>query len=209
MFLAYLVLSEEGIYVSRLTGHDTKTCGKVGSPCRTISYGIQQLSTGLYIYLDGTNTLNNPYPCKPVPPGYPGIILTKSVSFVSVKSRAHISCRHGNIWSANGSFQKHGIWIGFSGLTFLNTPIRALDAFVTVNDTVFAKTKHIVLYIEMKKLPCLSLSFNNVVFEKNTASIRIEPKTSNVSLNFTNTVFRQNGNLSANVPSILWINSSF
>ena len=209
MFLAYLVLSEEGIYVSRLTGHDAKTCGKVSSPCRTISYGITQLSTGLYIYLDGANTLNNPYPCKPVPPGYPGIILTKSVSFVSVKSRAHISCRHGNVWSANGSFQKHGIWISFSGLTFLNTPIRALDAFVTVDDTVFGKTKIASLYIEVKKLPRLSLSFNNVVFKKNTASIRIETKTSKVSLNITNTVFHQNGNPSANVPSILWINSSY
>ena len=202
-------MSEKGIYVSRLTGHDTKTCGKVGSPCRTISYGIQQLSTGLYVYLDGTNTLNNPYTCKVLDPGHPGIYLSKSVSFVSIKSRAHISCLHGNYWLVNGTKHKHGIQIGFSGLAFLNTRVQLFDALVAVNDTIFAKTKHLSLYIRTRKLRRLSLSFNNVVFEKNTASIRIEPKTSNVSLNITNTVFRQNGNPSANVPSILWINSSY
>ena len=209
MFLAYLVLSEKGIYVSRLTGHDTKTCGKVGSPCRTIFYGIQQLSTGLYVYLDGANTLNNPYTCEVLDPGHPGIYLSKSVSFVGIKSRAHISCLHGNYWLVNGTKHKHGIQIGFSGLAFLNTSVQLFDALVAVNDTIFANTKHLSLYIRTRKLRRLSLSFNNVVFEKNTASIRIEPKTSKVFLNITNTVFRQNGNPSANLSSILWINSSY
>ena len=202
-------MSEEGIYVSRLTGHDTKTCGKLSSPCHTISYGIQQLSTGLYIYLDGTNTLNDPYTCEVLDPGHPDIYLSKSVSFVGIKSRAHISCLNGNYWLVNGTKHKHGIQIGFSGLAFLNTSVRFFDAFVAVNDTIFAKAKHLSLYIRTRKLRRLSLSFNNVVFEKNTASIRIEPKTSNVSLNITNTVFRQNGNPSANLSSILWINSSY
>ena len=198
------VLSEEGIYVSHLTGHDAKTCGKVSSPCRTISYGIQQLSTGLYIYLDGTNTLENPYTCEPLDPGQPGIFLNKSVSFVGIKSRAHISCVHGNAWIANGMNHKDGIRISFSGLTFLNTSVRLSDAFVAVYDTVFSRTKSVSLDAQVKHLPRFYLSLNNVVFEQNTACIKMNMFFVNkVFVNITNTVFYKNGNPSSNIPSIL------
>ena len=205
MFLAFLVFSGQGIYISRLTGHDTKTCGKVSSPCRSISYGIQQLSTGLYIYLDGTDTLKNPYVCEN--PRHLGIYLDKSVSFVSIKSRAHISCFHGNAWLADGTKHKHGIRITFSGLAFLNTSVRLSDAFVAIDDTVFAKTILVSLDVQVVKQPRLDLSLNNVVFENNTACIMIKPRSSNTFVRITNTTFYQNGNSSSNIPSILWLNS--
>ena len=202
-----MVLSEQGIYVSRLTGHDTKTCGKVSSPCRSISYGIQQLSTGLYIYLDGTDTLEDPYACQALDPAYPGILLNKSASFVSVKSRAYISCHHGNHWLVDGTRRKHGIRISFTGLTFLYTSIQLFDAFVTIDDTVFAKTKHISLTIEVVHQPRFDLSLNNVVFEKNTACMIISSKSSKVFVNITDTVFYENGNPDSKIPSILWLDS--
>ena len=207
LFLAFLALSKQEIYLSRLVGHDTKTCGQVSSPCRTISYGIQQLSTGHYIYLDGTNTLQNPYACQASDPGLPGIYLTKNVSFVSMKSRAHISCLHGNHWLVNGNEYKHGIRISFSGLAFLNTPVLLYDSLVTVDDTVFAGTQHVSLDIQVKKLTHFELSLSNVVFKKNTACIRMKLKPSSVFVNITNTVFHQSGNASSNVPSILQLNS--
>ena len=203
-----MVLSEEGIYVSRFNGHDTKTCGKVSSPCRTISYGIQQLSTGLYIYLDGTDTLKTPYDCPSSDPRYPGIALTRSASFVSIKSRAHISCLRGIPWLAYGTKRKHGIRISFTGLTFLNTSVQLSDAFMTVDDTVFAEAKLVSLDIRVEKLPRFDLSLNNVVFEKNIACVRIYTKTRKVFVNITNTIFYQNGNPSSNIPSILWLASS-
>ena len=208
LFLAFLVLSEEGIYVSRFTGHDTKACGKVSSPCRTISYGIQQLSTGLYIYLDGTGTLKDPYACEALDPGHPGIFLTKSASFVSIKSRAHISCLHGNPWLLNGTQCKHGVRISFTGLTFLNTPVQLSDASVAVDDTIFAETKRVSLDIQVGNLPRFDLRLNNVVFEKNAACIRIKPNQNKNFVNITNTIFYQNGDPSSNIPSILWLGSS-
>ena len=208
LFLALLVLSEEGIYVSRFNGNDTKTCGKVSSPCRTIYYGIQQLSTGLYIYVDGTDTLKNPYACEALDPGHPGILLIKSASFVSIKSRAYISCLHGNPWLADGTQHKHGIRISFTGLAFLNTSVRLSDAFLTVHHTVFVKTKHVSLDIKVGNLPRFDLSLSNVVFEKNTACITIKSNLSKVNVNITNTIFYQNGNPSSNMPSILWLGSS-
>ena len=203
-----MVLSEEGIYVSRFNGNDTKTCGKVSSPCRTISYGIQQLSTRLCIYLDGTDTLKTPYDCQGSDPRYPGIVLTKSASFVSIKSRAHISCLRGIPWLAYGTQRKHGIRISFTGLTFLNTSVQLSDAFMTVDDSVFANAKLVSLDIQVEKLPRFDLSLNNVVFEKNTACITIDTKSSKVFVNITNTTFYQNGNPSSNIPSLLWLASS-
>ena len=202
-------MSEEGIYVSRFNGYDTKTCGKVSSPCRTISYGIQQLSTGLYIYLDGTDTLKTPYDCQGSDPRYPGIAVTKSVSFVSIKSRAHISCLRGIPWLAYGTKRKHGIRISFTGLTFLNTSVQLSDAFMTVDDTVFAETKLISLDIKMVHQHRFDLSLTNVVFKKNTACIRINPKNSKVFVNITNTVFDENGDVSSSIPSILGLASFY
>ena len=204
-----MVLSEKGIYVSRFNGNDTKTCGKVSSPCRTISYGIQQLSTGLYIYLDGTDTLEKPYACQSSDARYSGILLTKSVSFVGIKSRAHISCLHSRPWTADGTERKHGIRISFSGLAFLHTPVLLLDASVAVDDTVFAETKPVSLDIDVVNLPRFDLSLNNAVFKNNTACIKISPKSTKVFVNTSNTIFYQNGNPSSNIPSILQLLSWF
>ena len=202
--LAYLVLSEGGIHVSRLTGHDTKTCGKVSFPCRTISYGIQLLPTDrLHIFLDGTGTLDNPYTCEALEPGQPGIYLNKSVSFVGIKSRAHISCLHGNSWLVNGTTFRDGLQTTFFGLAFLNTSVRLFDASVGVEDTVFVDSKLVSLDIQVVYLPRFDLSLNNVVFENNAACIRINFNVSKVFVNITNTVFYQNGNSSLGTSSIL------
>ncbi|CAB3986314.1 Hypothetical predicted protein [Paramuricea clavata] len=145
--------------------------------------------------------------------GHPGIHLSKSVSFVSIRSRAYISCLHGNTWLVDGTKFKNGIRISFSGLTFLNTSLRFFDAFVAVNDTVFAETKLVSLDIEVFNLPRLDLSLKNVVFQQNTACMTIKPsiKSSKIFVNITNTLFYLfylfYGNFSSNTPSILWLNS--
>ena len=203
-----MVLSEEGIYVSRFNGNDTKTCGKVSSPCRTISYGIQQLSTGLYIYLDGTGTLKRPYACQASDPGHPGISLTKSISFVSIKSRAYISCLYGYPWLADGTEFKDGIQITFNGLAFLKTSIRLFDAFVSAIDTVFADSTLVSLDIQVINQPRLDLSLSNVFSVKNTACIRIKSNRSKVFINITNTILDENGDPSLKIPSILGLDSS-
>ena len=202
-----MVLSEEGIYVSRFTGHDTKTCGKVSSPCRTISYGIQQLSTGTYIYLNGTDTLESPYACEASDPGHPKILISKSVSFVGIKSRAHISCHHNYSWFADGTEFKDGIQITFNGLAFLKTSVLSFDAVVSAIDTVFAESKFVSLDIQLKNLPRFDLSLNNVVFEENAGCIRINANVSKVFVNISNTLFYKNGNPSSNIPSSLWFSS--
>ncbi|CAB4002939.1 Hypothetical predicted protein, partial [Paramuricea clavata] len=206
---ASFVPSQQGIYVSRLNGDDTITCGKLNPPCRTISYGIQQVSAGSYIYLDGSATSRDPYNCEALDPGYPGIHLSKSVSFVGIRLRAYISCLHGNPWLVDGTKFKDGVRISFSGLTFLNTSLRLFDAFVAVNDTIFKETKLVSLDIEVLNLPRLDLSLKNVVFQQNAGCMTIKSsKGSKIFVNITNTLFYQNGNFSLDTPSILCLNST-
>ena len=210
--LVFSVMSKQGIYVSHLTGNDSKTCGEASFPCRTISYAIQQLSTGLYIYINGTDTLKNPYTCGALDPGKIGIYLKKSVSFVSINSRAYISCRHGNSWLVYGTENKGGVRISFSGLAFVNTSLYLFDAYVVVNDTLFMETKVVSLLFRVSNLPRFYLSLNNVVFQQNEACIAIicNYAGSRVQLiNITNTVFYQNGNSSSKFASIFMSLSRF
>jgi hypothetical protein len=109
----------------------------------------------------------------------------------------------------DGTKFKDGIQISFSGLTFLNTSLRIFDAFVAVNDTVFAETKLVSLDIEVLNLPRFDLSMKNVVFQQNAACMIIKPsKGSKIFVNITNTLFYQNGNFSLDTPSVLWLNST-
>ena len=204
-------MSKQRIYVSRLAGNDTKTCGNVSSPCRTISYGIQQLSNEPYIYLDGAATMKNPYTCAPSNPGSPGIYLTKSVSFVSMNSRAYISCLHGNSWWVDGTKLKDGVRISISGLTFLNTSLKLFDALMVVNDTIFAETNRVSLSTQLVNQQVYNLSLNNVVFQKNAACITIlnTNRGNNIAIfvNITNTLFYKNGNSSLPISPILLLNA--
>ena len=168
---------------------------------------LKQLSSGLYIHLDGTATSKNPYTCEALEQGHPGIYLTRSVSFVSIRSRAYISCLHGNPWFVNGTKDKDSIRIGFSGLAFLNTSLRVFDAIVAVNDTIFTETERASVDILVVNLPRFELSLDHVVFKQNTACMAINAKSSDLYIAITNTVFYQNGNPSSNTPSILWISS--
>ena len=104
---------------------------------------------------------------------------------------------------------KHGIRIRFSGLAFLNTPIRLFDAFLAVDNTVFAGTILESLEIQVVKLPRFDLSLKNVVFKNNTACMIINSKSRKVFFNIANTYFSENGDLYSNIPSILWLNSNY
>ena len=102
----------------------------------------------------------------------------------------------------HGTKHKHGLRTSFSGLAFLNTPVQLSDASVAVNDTVFAETEFVSLIVKGVNLPRLDLLFNNAVFNKNFGCLTIFPHGSNVFINITNTDFRQNGDLSSDLPLI-------
>ncbi len=205
-------LAEETIYVSRSSGNDSTTCGTVSSPCRTISYAIHQVSEYSYIYLDGTGTTKDPYTCeRPLnPEEYSGINLTKSVSFVGIKSRAYISCLHVNQWLVDGTKHNDGLRVSFCGLAFQNTSLRFLDAVVSINDSLFTDSKHVTMNFTVFNLALFELNLNNVVFQRNTLCISVKSNNRiNILVRLTNSIFSRNGDYddSISIPSILWLSS--
>ena len=163
---------------------------------------------GTYIYLNGSGTSQNPYTCQSAMPGHRGIYFSKSISFVGIRSRAYISCFYGSPWLVNGTEIKGGVQVSFSGLTFLNTPLRFVDALVIVSDVVFTETKRVALNVELLNLHRLELSLQNVVFQHNAGCIIIDAEGSIISVNIANTTFYENGKLSSNSPSILRLDST-
>ena len=211
----FLALSSAGkiLYVSRLFGNDNTTCGTPLLPCRTISYAIHQASEASYIYLDGTGTSKDPYSCQPLKPGYSvGIYLTKSISFVGFKSRAYVSCHHGNVWLVDGRVKhNHGLQVSFKGLAFHNTSFRFFDVMVNVSDCWFANSEHVSMNFMVSNLPMLDLNLNAVAFNKNRVCISVTSNNrKNIRIRITNSTFIQNGLQGfplSNLSSVLWLKS--
>ena len=207
ILLVCVAWSEKAIYVSRLAGNDSTNCGAHLSPCRTISQGVHQASDGACIYLDGTATSKDPYTCQSLDEEHRGIYLTKGVSFVGIRSRAYISCLHGNRWLVDGSKNKTGIRVSFYALTFRNTTFRFFDAIVNITECLFVETKGVTLAFGVFNLAEYYLSFTSVAFEKNAMCIFLESSatnTRNISVYMTNSTFTRNGD--EGIPStILWL----
>ena len=200
--------AKHAIYVSRFSGKDSAICGTPLLPCRTINYALNEVSDGLLIYLDGTRTKIDPYTCQSLNHSHSGIYLTKSVSFVGIKSRAYISCLQGNQWLADGVKYKDGLIISFSGVAFWNTSLRFLDASVHINDTLFIDSRHAAIDFTAVNVTLVSLSLNNVVFQQNILCISVDSnKKISIFLRLTNSTFTRNGNSSSDLASILWWSS--
>ena len=201
------------IYVSRFSGNDTRTCGTPSPPCRTISYAIHQASEGSYIYLNGTGTSKDPYSCQPLKPEYSlGIYLTKSISFVGFKSRAHVSCHHGKEWLVDGRVNhNHGLQVGFKGIAFHNASLRFFDVIVNVSDCWFANSERVAMNFTVSNLSMFDLNLNAVAFKENHACISLKSKNiTKIRIRMTNSTFIQNGpgeSPTSSLSSILWLNS--
>lgn len=200
--------ANQAIYVSRFSGNDSARCGSVLLPCRTISFAIHQVSDDSLIYLDGTNTSKNPYSCQPLNHEHLGIHLTKSVSFVGIRSRAYISCRHGNQWLVDGLGLKDGLRVSFSFLVFKNASLRFLDVVLAnISDSLFEGSEHVTMDFTIFNLAQFNLNLNGVTFHQNELCISVKSISKvQIFLSINNSSFIQNGNFSSpGLPSILWL----
>ena len=68
-------------YISRASGDDSWSCDRI-KPCKHIWRAVTLASSKDYIYLDETNTENDPYTCQSETTAHPGIYTSKSLSLV-------------------------------------------------------------------------------------------------------------------------------
>ena len=195
-------------YVSRFSGKDSAICGTPLLPCRTINYALHEVSEGMLVYWDGTRTEKYPYTCQSFNHSYSGVYLTKSVSFVGIRSRAYISCLHGNKWLADGANHKDGLNFSISGVAFKNTSLRLLDASVHINNTLFTDSRQAGIDFTRVSLTIVFLNLNNVVFQENTLCILVNSNIkTNIFLHLSNSTFTRNGKSSSDLASSLWLSS--
>lgn len=184
------------VILSRARGKDAHGCGVRSKPCYSIPYALQQATEGSTIYLDGTETESSPYTCESFNTKRPRISLEKSVSFVGIKSRAHISCNHGASWFVNGDGNKNNFEVVFKNLAFHNTSIKLRDVSVHMQDCVYDGTEKTAIKISLVKQTRFHLTLDNVVFEHNKACLLLTSKTNHqneILLTINNSVIKSNG----------------
>ena len=162
------------VFVSRARGKDTNGCSVHSKPCYSIPYALQQATEGSTVYLDGTGTESSPYTCESFHTKHSGVSLEKSVSFVGIKSRAHISCNHGNSWFVNGGRNKNSSEIVFKNLAFQNTSLQLRDVSVHIENCVYYGTGETAIKISLVKQTRFYLALDHAVFERNKSLFAID-----------------------------------
>jgi hypothetical protein len=140
-----------------------------------LSYALQLTDEGSTIYLHGTGTATSPYTCESLGAKQAGKPLRKTVSFVGIGSRAHISCNKGKIWLVNRMRKNSRVL--FKNLAFQNTPVQLLDASLHVQDCVFNSTEETAISISLVNQTRFHLLLDSVVFEQNKACLSLASKT--------------------------------
>ena len=123
-----------------------------------------------YIYLDGTNTENDPYTCQSETTGHPGIYINKSLSLVGFGPKPpHIQCSEG--LKFDGSDDAHTS-ITLSGLFLDESLVYFQDSSVTIDRCKFEGSEHGVQFlVTMTTVP--NIQVTNSVFVNNSECISV------------------------------------
>ena len=161
------------IYVSRYHGDSSPSCGKtIHTACKTIALAITQAQWNDTIYIDGTETSRDPYPCLPMTSYPEGVYVNTSLSIERFgKGEVFVSCSSKRQMRFDGRNISKKVLIRLKGLTFLNSHITVQKC---------------LLYVER----CL---FKDAIpFPSATAVVNFETFEEQVSLTIQNTRFSNN-----------------
>ena len=196
--IAYEVTSQSVIYVSKVDGNDSTTCGSQNSPCYSISQAVSQAQFGSSIYLNSTNTTVSPYNCQPWTSYQKGIYITKALSFIGGPSLAHVSCRKGQNWIVDGTQSPIPIDVNLTSIAFENSRLHFIETTVAVKHCIFSNTETLVMNFTIVHRNLTFVSFKNVRFEANEACILIASRSmlseikQSISININDSVFHNN-----------------
>ena len=126
---------------------------------------------GDVIFVDGTETKTNPYPCTPsVIASYNGVYVNKSVRYESYLAEVFIRCAEGREFFIQGS--NRSMLVSMTGFTFIDSTIRVVDSSISVVNCTFteAKQKHVFdvrYYLKSQR----NVFFENCSFVRNFAPV--------------------------------------
>ena len=137
-----LVVSKE-IYVSRYHGNNQPSCGEtMKTACKFIALGIAHAQWNDTIYIDGTETSRDPYPCLPTTSQPDGIYVNKSLSLRRFsKVKVFIRCSSLRRITLDGRNTSDKVIIYLDGLAFIDSSIAARMSSLYVENCNFIGAK--------------------------------------------------------------------
>ena len=161
------------IYVSRYHGNTLLSCGETfKTACKTIALATAQSRWNDTIYIDGTETSRDPYPCLPMTSHLGGICVNKSLSLRRFgKAEVFLKCSSSRQIVFDGSNTPKTVTIHLNGLTFIDSFIAAQRCSLNVESCNFMN----------------ATSFSNA-----TAVVGFETFDGNYSLKIAKSVFSNN-----------------
>ena len=185
-----------------MNGNDSKSCGSIIQPCRSIVKAIHQVASGGRIYLDGTGTERTPYQCSPVMAHeqHPGTVVQKSLRMEGWRALPHISCFRGFHFIMTSTSMSGVRAIALSGVAFRQTPLMFQDCeIVTIANCSFEDTA-IALYVQIRNNIRMQLNIQRSSFVKNNISCveivlinNAQDQDRFVAVNISETNFMENG----------------
>ena len=132
-------------YISHASGDDSGPCNRI-KPCKHIWKAVTLASSKDYIYLDGTNTENNPYTCQSENTAHPGIYINKSLTLVGFGPKPpHMQCSEGLTF--HGSDDAQHMNITLSGLFLDKSLVYFQDSSVNIDRCKFEGSKRGVQFL--------------------------------------------------------------
>jgi len=170
------VFSKE-IYVSRHYGNNLTFCGEtIHHACKTIGLALAQAQWNDTIYIDGTDTSRDPYPCLPTTSHTGGLYVDKSLSLKRFgDAEAFLNCSSSRKIVFDGSnAASETVIIQLTGLTFFNSSVTARNCSLYVNRCLFTNAMPIPNATAVVNFEAFqehfSLTIKNSVFSNNAFS---------------------------------------
>ena len=133
------MVDSKEIYVSRYYGNDSHSCGKtIHMACNTIALATAQAHWNDTIYIDGTETLRDPYPCSSIT-SYPGgIYVNRSLTLERFgKDEVFIKCSSQKQMIFDGRYVARKVIIRLKGLTFIKSYVTVQKCSLYIENCVF------------------------------------------------------------------------
>ena len=170
------VFSKE-IYVSRHHGNNFTNCGEtIQTACKMIGLATAKAQWNDTIYIDGTGTSRDPYPCLPTSSHTGGLYVNKSLSLKKFgDAEVFINCSSSRQIVFDGSSAvSEKVIIKLTGLTLFNSSVTARNCSLYVsrclftNATPFPNATAVVSFEALQEH--LSLTIQTSIFSNNAFS---------------------------------------
>ena len=159
------------MYISCASGNDSWSCDE-SMPCKTIWRAVTLASRGDSIYLDGTNTENDPYTCQPGTAALPGILIKNSLALIGIGPRAQIRCSEGTSLIFDGSDNAQQMEVTLTNLLVRESFVCFRDSSAKISACELQGSHKGLQFVTRDRLVS-SIQITNSTFDRNSECVSV------------------------------------